>query len=190
MWGRNLLFRKSIRIAQRYWRPGAGGRHLHLEVHISPERMEEIMGKWKTSKEVPGHLSSLRQRRWPQEVPGDFFPAPAVGVPTVTLCRLELLTWLPPAENLLVLHLWEWDLCGWTWFVFFYAVFYFFQGALSPFIITWYLHLEQKLWSMGLLPLLFSLCLQRERENPSNRNTWIISIAYDGGDHTFPRQNL
>lgn len=176
MWGRNLLFRKRIEKVQRYRWPGAGGRHLYLEVHISPERLEEIMGKWKTSKEAPGHLSSPTQRRWPQEVPGDPFPATGVGVPTVTLWRTELHTWLPLAENLLVWGLWEWDLCRWAWFVFFYTAFYFLQGVLSPLITTSYCHSEQKLWSVDPLPLLFSLYVQRERkkENPFNRNTWII----------------
>lgn len=122
------------------------------------------MGKWKTSKEAPGHLSSPRQRRWPQEVPGEPFPATGVGVPTVTLWRTQLHTWLPPAENLLVWGLWEWDLCRWAWFVFFYTAFYFLQEVLSPLITTSYCHSEQKLWSTDPLPLLFSLYVQRERE--------------------------
>lgn len=159
-----MFFRKRTRTVQRYWWPETGGRRSHLEVHISPERMEEIKGKWKTSKEVSGHLSSPRQRRWPQEVPGDPFPSPAVGVPAVTLCRTELHAWLPPAENLLVLCLQEWDLCGWTWFVFFYAAFYSLQWALSLFITASYLHSEQKLGNMDPFLLFFSIYIQRERE--------------------------
>lgn len=38
--------------------------------------------------------------------------------------------------------------------------------------------------------LILSMCTEKERGDTLKRNTWIISIASDYGDHTFPRQNL
>lgn len=142
------------------------------------------MGKYKISKEAPGHFSSRIQRWWSQEMSGDPYLATAVEVCTVTLSRTkELATCLTDSSRKRdCIEPVGGGSLGMDLICIFHTAFYFLQGPLSP-LTALCLHSEKKLWSVNLLPL--SICTERKRDPlcPLNINTWIISIAFEGGDH-------